>query len=201
MNFVAIDFETANYNRQSVCSVGLAIVENFKIVGTVNKLIKPTPNYYEHINVSIHGIRPEMTEKEKNFSELWPELRPYLEHHHVVAHNASFDFSALRNTLDTYGIEYPELNYYCSMLISKKLYSGLYNYQLPTVCNYLDIDLLNHHDAVFDAVACAKIMIKVCKDLDLEKFSDIEEKLSITPGKFLPDGYKPFSCNAKKKRM
>ncbi len=84
MNFVAIDFETANFKRQSVCSVGLAIVENFKVVKTINKLIKPTPNYYERINMSIHGIKPEMTENEKNFSELWPELKPYLENNHVV---------------------------------------------------------------------------------------------------------------------
>jgi DNA polymerase III subunit epsilon len=137
MNFIAIDFETANFKRQSVCSVGLAIVENFKVVKTVNKLIKPTPNYYERINMSIHGIRPEMTENVLAFDELWPEIKPYLENNHIVAHNASFDFSALRYVLDSYEIEYPRLNYYCSMQISKKIYPGLVNYQLPTVCKQI----------------------------------------------------------------
>jgi len=119
MNFVALDFETANFKRQSVCSVGLAIVEDLKIVKTINKLIKPTPNYYERINMSIHGIKPEMTEKEKDFAELWPELKPYLENNYVVAHNASFDLSALRYVLNSYKIDYPNLNYFCTMQTSK----------------------------------------------------------------------------------
>lgn len=194
MNFVAIDFETANFKRQSVCSVGLAIVENFKVVKTINKLIKPTPNYYERINMSIHGIKPEMTENEKNFSELWPELKPYLENNHVVAHNASFDFSALRYTLDSYEIEYPRLNYYCSMQISKKLYPGLLNYQLPTVCKHLKIDNLNHHEATSDAIACAHILIKVCKELEVMNFRELEQKLKLSSGELFPNSYYPFSC-------
>ena len=67
MKFIAIDFETANFKRQSVCSIGLAVVENFEVVKTINRLIKPTPNYYEAINMSIHGITPEMTENEPTF--------------------------------------------------------------------------------------------------------------------------------------
>lgn len=195
MNFIAIDFETANYKRQSVCSVGLVIVENFKIVKTINKLIKPTPNYYERINMSIHGIKPEMTENEKDFAELWPEIKPYLENSHIVAHNASFDFSALRYVLDSYNIEYPNLNYYCSMLISKKTYSGLINYQLPTVCKHLQIDDLNHHEAISDAIACANIMIKICQENGIESFSEITKKLNISAGELSPNSYYPFSCN------
>ena len=194
MNFIAIDFETANFKRQSVCSVGLAIVENFKVVKTVNKLIKPTPNYYERINMSIHGIRPEMTENVLAFDELWPEIKPYLENNHIVAHNASFDFSALRYVLDSYEIEYPRLNYYCSMQISKKIYPGLVNYQLPTVCKHLQIDNLNHHDATSDAVACANILIQICQQNQINSFDELTKKLKISSGELSPNSYYPFSC-------
>ena len=44
--FVAIDFETANGNRASVCSVGIVIVKNGEIINKLYRLIRPFPNYY-----------------------------------------------------------------------------------------------------------------------------------------------------------
>lgn len=199
MKFVAIDFETANYKRQSVCSIGIAVVEDFKIVDTYSKLIKPTPNYYERKNISIHNIRPEMTDNEKTFGEIWSEIKPYIEKNQIVAHNASFDFSALRSVLDSYGLEYPELDYHCTMLLSKKLYPGLLNYQLSTVCKELGIELKNHHDAKNDAVACAELMIRICKDNNFESFDDLSKRLNSSSGKFFLFAYKPFNINAQRK--
>ena len=45
-NFVAIDFETANFAQSSVCSVGLVIVKDGEIVDNYYSLIRPIPNYY-----------------------------------------------------------------------------------------------------------------------------------------------------------
>ena len=45
-DFAAIDFETANNERSSVCSVGIVIVRNGEIVDTFYSLIQPEPNYY-----------------------------------------------------------------------------------------------------------------------------------------------------------
>ena len=45
-DFAAIDFETANGKRTSVCSVGVVIVRNGKIVKKIYRLIRPCPNYY-----------------------------------------------------------------------------------------------------------------------------------------------------------
>lgn len=49
-NFAAIDFETANRHRSSVCSVGIVIVRNGKICQEIYRLIKPCPNYYNPNN-------------------------------------------------------------------------------------------------------------------------------------------------------
>ena len=45
-NFAAIDFETANGRRSSVCSVGVVIVRGGQIVDRFYSLIRPVPNYY-----------------------------------------------------------------------------------------------------------------------------------------------------------
>ena len=198
MEFIAIDFETANFKRESVCSIGLAFVENFEIVKSINKLIKPIPNYFETINMSIHGITPEMTENEPTFFDLWNELKPYINNQQLVAHNASFDFSALRYVLDSYNISYPTLDYYCSMLLSKKVFPGLINYQLPTVCTHLGINDLTHHDAESDAVTSAKVMTEICKKHNVNSLSELRHILGFSNGKIYPDSYRPFSCNVKK---
>lgn len=198
MKFIAIDFETANFKRQSICSIGLAVVENFKVVKTINKLIRPTPNYFEAINMSIHGITPKMTENEPSFSEMWAELKPFFDNKKLVAHNASFDFSALRYALDFYQINYPSLDYYCSMLLSKKAFPGLVNYQLPTVCKHLGITGLSHHDAESDAVACANVMIEICKANNVSSLDELEKKLQFSKGEIFSNSYSPFSCCAVK---
>ena len=45
-DFAAIDFETANGERSSVCSVGVVVVRNSLIANTFYSLIKPEPDYY-----------------------------------------------------------------------------------------------------------------------------------------------------------
>ncbi len=55
-NFAAIDFETANSERTSVCSVGIVIVRNGEITDTFYSLIQPEPNYYTYWCTRVHGL-------------------------------------------------------------------------------------------------------------------------------------------------
>ena len=55
-DFAAIDFETANGKRTSVCSVGVVIVRNGKIVKKIYRLIRPCPNYYTHWTTAVHEL-------------------------------------------------------------------------------------------------------------------------------------------------
>lgn len=70
-NFAAIDFETANGNRSSVCSIGVVVVKGGMIAKRFYKLIHPVPNYYSPANIVVHGIRKEDTEAEDTFPEVW----------------------------------------------------------------------------------------------------------------------------------
>lgn len=62
-NFAAIDFETANYERSSVCSVGIVVVRNGEIADTFYSLIQPEPNYYNYMCSKVHGLTREDTEE------------------------------------------------------------------------------------------------------------------------------------------
>ena len=55
-DFAAIDFETANNERSSVCSVGVVIVRDGEIVDKFYSLIKPEPEYYNYWCSRVHGL-------------------------------------------------------------------------------------------------------------------------------------------------
>ena len=62
INFVAIDLETANAYRGSICEIGIAIVEKGEVVTTKSWLVQPKGNQYDYFNIAIHGITPEDTQ-------------------------------------------------------------------------------------------------------------------------------------------
>ncbi len=95
-NFAAIDFETANGNRSSVCSIGVVVVKGGMIAKRFYKLIHPVPNYYSPANIVVHGIRKEDTEAEDTFPEVWAEIAPEIEGLPLVAHFSQFDESCLK---------------------------------------------------------------------------------------------------------
>jgi len=194
MDFIALDFETANFKRQSICSVGLVVVKNNEIIKTINRLVKPSPNYFERINTSVHGITNKDVENEPTFNEVWSDIKEYFDNANVVAHNAAFDMSALRYALDEFSIPYPKLHYYCTMQITKNLYKGFLNYQLPTICRQLNIDGLNHHNAISDAIACSKIASRMLQDFEVGSLEEFSKRFNFRKGEFLKNSYIPFSC-------
>ena len=68
MDFVAIDFETANEKRNSPCSIGIVIVKGGQVVEKIHYLIKPKEMRFMPINIGIHGIRPAMVKDEPEFN-------------------------------------------------------------------------------------------------------------------------------------
>lgn len=81
-NFAAIDFETANQQRTSVCSVGIVIVRDGEIVDSYYSLIKPEPEYYSYWNTRVHGLTMEDTMNARVFPEVWAEIQPKIEDCH-----------------------------------------------------------------------------------------------------------------------
>lgn len=162
MNFLAIDFETANSERHSACSIGLVRVVNNKIVEKQSFLIRPPDSFFHWANIRVHGIRWEDVQKEPTFKQYWKKIKPFFnEIDFISAHNAPFDRSVLWSCCDYYDIKCPEIDFKCTAQISKKMW-GITPAKLPNVCEHFRIKL-NHHEALSDAEACAKIMIQTIK--------------------------------------
>lgn len=181
MDFVAIDFETANEKRSSPCAIGIAEVSAGRLTGARSWLIRPPQGYFDRFNVSIHGITEADVAGAPEFDELWPILLPYLDGKTVIAHNAGFDISVLKHTLDHYGIEPPRLRYACTVVISKLAWPDRSTYRLNAMADHLGITF-RHHDAGEDAEACAKIALKACRQTDSPGLHDLLKRFNISRG-------------------
>ncbi|MDE5870581.1 MAG: 3'-5' exonuclease [Muribaculaceae bacterium] len=159
-NFAAIDFETANGSRSSVCSVGIVIVRDGKIVDRFYSLIRPTPNYYSQFTTRIHGLTRRDTDPAPKFPDVWSQIADRLEGLPLVAHNRPFDESCLKAVFKEYGLEYPGYEFHCTLAASRRSLR-LPCHQLHVVAAACGYDLANHHHALADAEACAAIALKI----------------------------------------
>jgi DNA polymerase-3 subunit epsilon len=156
MNFVAIDFETANISADSACSVGLVKVVGEAIVDEAVYLIRPPTRQF--LFTYIHGLTWRDVEAAEDFGALWPKLRSFLAGaDFLAAHNASFDKRVLHACCDRHEIQRPSAPFRCTVQMSRKVWD-IRPTKLPDVCGKLGIEL-KHHEALSDARACARIVV------------------------------------------
>ena len=109
MNFVAIDFEMANYEASRAYSVGLVKVVGGEIVKTAVHLIRPPTK--EFVFTYIHGLTWKDVAKSDDFRKLWPTLGSFLEGaQFIAAHNAPFDKGSFTPAASTTGLPRPCLH-------------------------------------------------------------------------------------------
>lgn len=160
MDITAIDFETANGSPASVCSVGLATMDGYGSIETpYSTLIRPADNVssFWPMNISIHGIHPSDVAGAPSFREVYMDLKPYLSDHLVCAHNAGFDMDCLAAACENCGLRVPEVQWFDTVILSRRLWPQLSHHRLNDVCDYLGIEL-NHHRADSDAAGCLQIV-------------------------------------------
>jgi DNA polymerase-3 subunit epsilon len=164
-DFIAIDFEIANSSYGSACSLGLVGVKDNAVVEEKYYLIKPPGMNFGAKEMEIHKITPETVSNSPLFSELWKEISHYFDGNSIIiAHNAVFDMSVLKNCLMEYNFKIPEFNYICSIPISTRACRGEnVGRSLKDRCNYFEIEIGQHHNSLDDARACANLVIKCLK--------------------------------------
>lgn len=178
MNFVAIDFETANGFRGSPCEVSLVRVSEGKIQESFTSYIYQ--EQFDAFNVMLHGIKPKDVKKAPTFKELWPKLREFIGDLPLVAHYAAFDTGVIRDALGSFDFD-QEIKYFCTVVMGRKIYD-FPTYTLPWVANSLKIDFEESHRAEADATACAQIALRMISDSEVNSLDELADKFSIKPG-------------------
>jgi len=155
--YAAIDFETADYPRNSACAVSLTFVENNAVVRQITHLIRPPQRTFSF--TYIHGITWNDVKNAPTFGDIWPEIAEAVEGlDFLAAHNASFDRSVLNACCELYGHDPVAMPFLCTVKLARATWN-LAPATLADVARHLQIPL-NHHTAESDAAACAQIMLK-----------------------------------------
>lgn len=162
--FTVIDFETANQYPDSICQIGIAVVNKGVLTELKSFLIKPP--YDDFCNSHIHGITEETVNDAPSFAELWPTIKPYIENHLLAAYNARFDIGCLEAAFDRFNIPSPDYAVFDILQSAKQIKIPMENHKLVTVAKALMITQDKAHDAADDARVAAEVQLYAFREVD-----------------------------------
>jgi DNA polymerase III subunit epsilon len=201
MNFVAIDFETANPKRSSACSIGMAKVRDGIVIDTFYELIRPEPFDFNYINVSVHGITPEMVSSSPTFLELFDRIDTFINGDVLVGHNVSFEQSVINQIHQSAGLNIPNYDYLCTLYMSRVNYPRRLGYKLDDLCKDILGKKVNHHHALEDALACAELAVHNIGKFPEQPLRDLMRALYVTPVREKPDWKKLTGIKPSKEEL
>jgi len=184
MNFVAVDFETANRSHASMCAVGAVRIRDGVAVEDFYSLVRPpeTLDVFEPGNVRVHGITATTVKDAPQWPEVWPGLRDFIGDDVVVGHNAAFDMSVLANTCGAHDLGIPVLDSLCSLKVARASLN-VPSYSLPWIAEHLGVPQFDHHDPLADARASALVLVALAS---LAGARDLPELSSIRAVPLVP---------------
>ncbi|WP_202925709.1 exonuclease domain-containing protein [Goekera deserti] len=184
LDFVAIDVETANAHRGSICAIGAAVVRGGVVVSTHSWLVRPPAGLdaFDRINVRLHGITADMVADQPSFAERLDQLVEVAGGLTLVAHNAAFDIGALREACLVADKEWPTADYACSLILARRALD-LISYRLPIVAAECGVDAGRHHEAGADARACAQVVIEIARRRNVGTLAELLTDLHVLAGR------------------
>lgn len=189
---VALDFETANEQRASACSVALVKADaSGKILGQTSTLLKPAAgfDYFNRMNIAIHGITPSDVAEAPTFEEALPALREFIGDAPVIAHNMAFDYSvwnAAAAAVDQPGLTAPRL---CTLRIARQVLRrgrGEPNDLATLTQEFAPSFEFTHHQALADATACLHVLFGMLPALEVDLDTLVTEFAPDADGRHAP---------------
>jgi len=164
---IVIDFETTGlspgYGDRTI-EVGAVLISNNEIVDRFQSLMNPEMMVSSFIQ-DYTGITNRMLSSAPTINEVMHKLKKFIAHHHLVAHNASFDSRFLDAEFNR--INHQRSNQFgCSLLVSRRVYPEASNHKLETLVKYKNLKTDGiHHRALADAEMTAHLWIRMITDI------------------------------------
>lgn len=173
--YVVFDLETTGLSpvRDRIIEIGAVKMVNRKIVDRFSSFVNPQIPIPFNIQ-GLTGINDQMVENARTIDEVLPEFLDFCKDAVMVAHNAEFDVSFIREKAKTVLGQSFECTVADTVLLARALLPQLGKYKLDHVAKVLGVVLVNHHRAVDDADACAGIFIKLIEKLEAREILTLE---------------------------
>jgi DNA polymerase-3 subunit epsilon len=186
MNFISLDFETANHSRVSICAAGLAIFEDGELAETPYWLVRPPKGHgwFRDDFIECHGLTHLDVLDAPEFPAIAPEFLARLTRADlVIAHNAAFDTDHLRATLDHFSLHRPEFDYICTCQLARRVWPDLPSHGLKALTTHIGHDF-HHHHAQADAEAAGRVLLAMMKHADATTPRELLQKTGLEPQRF-----------------
>lgn len=167
MNFVAVDVETANSDRSSICQIGLAVVLSGEITEVRTQLVDPE-DFFDPRNIKIHGIDGTTVRGSPRFEDVYEEIAGHFRG--VVVSHMAFDRIAISQACESCGNRLRYGHWLDSAQVARRAWPEKYDqrgYKLGNVAADLGISF-RHHDAGEDARVAAEVVLRACENTGLD---------------------------------
>lgn len=161
--FAVLDFETASGFRDSVISIGLVIVEDNKIVDKFYTLVNPQTKYFNKYCVATHGLKFKDVKYAPSFEKIWEKVDKMIGDSPIVAHNVAFEKSCIDACAESFGTN-NNYTYIDTLKLSRERFKHLKSHKLNVICEEIEYNLKNYHNALADAEACAMVLINLMEN-------------------------------------
>jgi DNA polymerase-3 subunit epsilon len=180
--YAIIDIETTGGSPklEKITEIAIYLHDGKKITDEYVTLVNPERNIPYFIT-NLTGITNEMVEHAPRFFEIARIIVEMTTGRTIIAHNARFDYSFIREEFKSLGFSFNR-NLLDTVALSRKLLPGHRSYSLGNICKDLNIMINGRHRAAGDALATVKlfeILMERDKELNNEKSGVIKNtKLS-----------------------
>jgi DNA polymerase III epsilon subunit family exonuclease len=193
------DLETTGLDceNERIIEIGACIVKDGEVTETFGTFVDPEKEIPEKIT-EITGIDDKMVAGAPHEKEALRDFFRFVSGRILVAHNASFDMSAINVELKNWGInELPAKRFRCSMKMFKDVVGRIeHNYYdkyvcLEKCCEYFGLKANNncYHNALFDAFMTARLVCKLYELIENDsRFKNFKKEI-----KYNPNSYKNFN--------
>lgn len=174
-DFVVFDIETTGLNPQQdrITEIGAVKVRNGQIVDRFSAFVNPGVSIPSFI-VKLTGITNDMVKDAPPIEQVLNEFMEFIQGSVLVAHNANFDVGFIKHNAKIIG-EKVKNPYLDTLELCRKMFPELGRYKLNIVAKHLKIELENHHRAVDDSMATAKIFIHCLNELKEKGCKNIKD--------------------------
>ncbi len=174
--FVVFDIETTGFSPVSnrIIEIGAVKVVNGEITDRFSTFVNPQVPIPFRIE-KLTSINDSMVMDAPLIETVLPEFLDFCQDAILVAHNASFDMSFIKENVQRLHLN-REFTYVDTLGIARVLLPNQAKHTLDAVCKTLGISLENHHRAVDDAEATAQMFVKMIpmlKEQGATKLADV----------------------------
>lgn len=167
MDFVAIDLETANSDMASICQIGIAKFVNGVLVEEWVSLLNPE-DYFDFINVAIHGIDENDVTDAPTFTEIFDKLKYFMDGEICVCHT-HFERISLAKAFQKHSLQPLNIIWLDSARVARRTWKEFAwsGYGLANVCRKIGYEF-KHHDALEDAKASGQVLLAAVQESKLD---------------------------------